>query len=73
MKGHSALGAFQKHLFGLMDAALLVGRALLSQVLSQTGHCASLGAGVPLGVSLGCRSRVHGGCGRSAHTNGFQH
>lgn len=73
MEGHGALGAFQKHLFGFMDAVPLVGRVLLSQVLSQTGCCAPLGASVPLGVNLRCCSRVHGDCGRSARTNGFRH
>ena len=73
MKGHSALGAFEKHLLGSLDAVPLVGRVLLLRVLSQTGHCACLPAGVPLGVNLHCCSRVHGGCGRSACTNGFRH
>lgn len=48
VKGHSALGAFQKHLLGFMDTVLLVGRVLLSQVLSQAGHCTSIGASVIL-------------------------
>lgn len=48
VKGHSALGAFQKHLLGFMDAMLLVARVLLSQVLSQNGHCTSIRASVLL-------------------------
>lgn len=73
VKGHSALGAFQKHLLGFMDVALLVGRILLSQVFTQTGLWTRLRASVPLGVNWGCCSRVCGGCGRNVRANGFRH